>query len=950
MASTRALSLAAKRSLSSAQRRSLHQSNARYAVTNMQMPAMSPTMTEGGIASWKKKEGESFATGDVLLEIETDKATIEVEAQDDGVVGKIIIPDGTKNVPVGKVIALLAEEGDDISNLEAPKEEEAPKPAKQETASSSSTPPPPTSESKSSSSSTPTPQPQSHSNAHPKHSRPLFPSVYRLLAEYNITDAEKIVGTGVRGMLTKGDVLTFLGKASGPLGTFKPSPSPIEEANKAKPTEKKAETKPLDGPALRQLIVSTMLQNSIKARSVPAPAAADFDSIISDYLPPTKPSDLSSKLSPIPSNAPSKAKPSRISWMDSSEQYRLGHGSIEISLIIEAWFGVLTLLHYIYGCMQRQYQRYAKGFASLCYRSVYIASETRLSSSKRVCSHVHAFAFYCRNSPVARYLVCFQLAIMESTSMLYPFNPSLLTTNVIPDETDDQHIRQLCSEYAQDLGQMDAQIKHLKASLDTITKKRDILQAKVTSLKAITSPLRRLPTEVLQHIFLHSLAPFSTLERLESPLLLTQICSRWRSVAIDTPELWAAIHVFVPKVTDNLPEPHRAKIEALREGLGCFLSRSRSSPLSISLYTHPWSREREDKWAATLIFGIIMRYHQRWKHLILRGHPQVFSPVERLQPGDLPCLETLNLKNEFLLTMPLSTLFDLAPRLYQLSLPDGADCFHDGLTQANLVRLTHLAITRRLIEMAKIMPMLMVCTNLTELSLNTSFRLSTGSNISTITLPKLERLVVVHSTYFYDIFFNSLTVPGLRELILKEDSDDIDVNIWRYALPCFENLVRRSSCCLINLEIQYTAGRGCYIPEPDLILIPFLKVLSHLNHLVLPFMSEDSLRAFTVASSSYDDDDDDVLCPKLTRIEFNDHYTLSEQALTVFLSTRVSPPVRSSFAPLTQIRVWDVRTEVAHVFARFGGLVEVSYKARQPERRMHIPLSKVLDIDVAHEE
>ena len=55
------------------------------------MPAMSPTMTEGGIASWKLKEGDTFTTGDVLVEIETDKATIDVEAQDDGVLAKIIV-------------------------------------------------------------------------------------------------------------------------------------------------------------------------------------------------------------------------------------------------------------------------------------------------------------------------------------------------------------------------------------------------------------------------------------------------------------------------------------------------------------------------------------------------------------------------------------------------------------------------------------------------------------------------------------------------------------------------------------------------------------------------------------------------------------------------------------------------------------------------------------------
>ena len=61
------------------------------ALTKFQMPAMSPTMTEGGIAGWKKQEGDTFTAGDVLVEIETDKATIDVEAQDDGVMAKIIV-------------------------------------------------------------------------------------------------------------------------------------------------------------------------------------------------------------------------------------------------------------------------------------------------------------------------------------------------------------------------------------------------------------------------------------------------------------------------------------------------------------------------------------------------------------------------------------------------------------------------------------------------------------------------------------------------------------------------------------------------------------------------------------------------------------------------------------------------------------------------------------------
>jgi pyruvate dehydrogenase E2 component (dihydrolipoamide acetyltransferase) len=88
------------------------------ALEKFKMPAMSPTMTEGGIASWKKKEGEAFSAGDVLLEIETDKATIDVEAQDDGVLAKIIKDDGSKGIAVGSTIAIIAEEGDDLSGAD----------------------------------------------------------------------------------------------------------------------------------------------------------------------------------------------------------------------------------------------------------------------------------------------------------------------------------------------------------------------------------------------------------------------------------------------------------------------------------------------------------------------------------------------------------------------------------------------------------------------------------------------------------------------------------------------------------------------------------------------------------------------------------------------------------------------------------------------------------------
>jgi len=84
------------------------------------MPALSPTMTEGTLARWVKSEGDQIASGDVLAEIETDKATMEVEAVDEGTIGKLLVAEGTEGVAVNTPIALLLEDGEDAASLEAP--------------------------------------------------------------------------------------------------------------------------------------------------------------------------------------------------------------------------------------------------------------------------------------------------------------------------------------------------------------------------------------------------------------------------------------------------------------------------------------------------------------------------------------------------------------------------------------------------------------------------------------------------------------------------------------------------------------------------------------------------------------------------------------------------------------------------------------------------------------
>jgi pyruvate dehydrogenase E1 component beta subunit len=88
--------------------------------TNVLMPALSPTMEQGRLAKWLKREGDTVRSGDVLAEIETDKATMEVEAIDDGTLAKILVPGGTDNVAVNTPIAVIASEGEDVGSVKVP--------------------------------------------------------------------------------------------------------------------------------------------------------------------------------------------------------------------------------------------------------------------------------------------------------------------------------------------------------------------------------------------------------------------------------------------------------------------------------------------------------------------------------------------------------------------------------------------------------------------------------------------------------------------------------------------------------------------------------------------------------------------------------------------------------------------------------------------------------------
>ncbi|MBP6986196.1 MAG: pyruvate dehydrogenase complex dihydrolipoamide acetyltransferase [Alphaproteobacteria bacterium] len=158
------------------------------------MPALSPTMSEGNLVKWHKKEGDIIKSGQVLAEIETDKATMEVEAVDEGVLGKIVVPEGTENVQVNALIGLILEEGEDPSALAEYKIESTPV-AKETTVSAPVAEPVAV-----------VAAPAVFSPAPSSSSRVVASPLARRIAEQSGIDLSQVSGSGPKGRIVKADV------------------------------------------------------------------------------------------------------------------------------------------------------------------------------------------------------------------------------------------------------------------------------------------------------------------------------------------------------------------------------------------------------------------------------------------------------------------------------------------------------------------------------------------------------------------------------------------------------------------------------------------------------------------------------------------------------------------------------------------------------------------------
>ncbi|MGB0934672.1 MAG: pyruvate dehydrogenase complex dihydrolipoamide acetyltransferase [Alphaproteobacteria bacterium] len=183
------------------------------------MPALSPTMEEGNLVKWVKNEGDTVESGDVIAEIETDKATMEVESIDDGILGKIIVPAGTDNVPVNKLIAVILEEDEDASALEGISEDDAPAPAaaqpQQAQAEEQQQQPAEVVEM------------PAQAAASGSTERVFATPLARRMADQAGIDIGSVQGSGPRGRIIKADIESYSGGSASTAPAARPAPSTI---------------------------------------------------------------------------------------------------------------------------------------------------------------------------------------------------------------------------------------------------------------------------------------------------------------------------------------------------------------------------------------------------------------------------------------------------------------------------------------------------------------------------------------------------------------------------------------------------------------------------------------------------------------------------------------------------------------------------------------------------
>ena len=398
-----------------------------------------------------------------------------------------------------------------------------------------------------------------------------------------------------------------------------------------------------------------------------------------------------------------------------------------------------------------------------------------------------------------------------------------MNTNYIPSNTEIAEIKEYVSSVNHKLTQYDARIAELEAVLQEITKKRTELNNARSAHEALVSPLRRVPPEILQLIFVWCLPQNhnSVMHASEAPVLLGRVCSEWRRISLATPEVWASLHIVPPNVNFSNPGSSAARFERKRELVKMWLARSGACPLSISLVWFAGDSEEEVKLCASLL-EVLVPMCGRWRMLDFQVPLKMFSPFIGLTVEDVPLLEGMSLMDN---RTPLDTVAvdrwpesltfaESATKLRNFTLT----FFSGGIRLPSIPwpQLTTLYLESNIAffftDSREMLNTLSGCANLQSCTLK--FPLSHTALLpaykkldSPIVLPQLHTLCVdgdqhLHNTFHMSNTLTNLCAPKLRKLEILGRSGRPEGTIAPEPLGAVKILLQRSKCPLERLNVE----------------------------------------------------------------------------------------------------------------------------------------------------
>jgi len=538
-----------------------------------------------------------------------------------------------------------------------------------------------------------------------------------------------------------------------------------------------------------------------------------------------------------------------------------------------------------------------------------------------------------------------------------PIFAELLRNNELPSEAEFREATQLRSQANDDVLQIDAEIQRLQA-------RREQVQNSIDTYNIILSPARRLLPDILQEIFYHCTSqPYPILSATEAPMLLTRICSIWRSVALSSPRIWTRLHIPLPGdprmspnygsygMRDDRAVEVRCQIFSKVMQLRCravkdWLGRSGSLPLSLSIsypfgyQPHTDSSSAEDDEVVDPLFHTIRPFASRWRHLNLSMPFHIYQKLETTIPLDnLSMLRYF--KGNILLhddtpTPPQPALIPL--HIIELPAVEGLSISCMQLTM-NLYRypkswdrLTDICFETPVSD-TDLLEMLKQCHNLITLDANvqTPWGRPEGLEpaLEMVLLPHLEILKLRESGPASGVF-RAINAPFVKSLQYRcphriyGNSDDLeaplslipDSLIW---------LISNAAASLKTLSINPST----LLPEH---VLQCLRLAAHVKVLIFgdklhflpppPDLEEDilfepdvfDLEVLMVHTPEYNSStsggtplQSDILLPSLESLEVNGGYVVADEILRTILLSRIESAQRGLTSPLRRVQVQFAR-------------------------------------------